>query len=111
MRKGVLDLLTVIPQNEIVEIGIPFVRSLIEKKLDKRQIEMWDEFWEYFISYWVMVVGAYQLRSHMHINSQHLRTSSHQNRSKRASFRRVLAGFGGSAREKAPGASLVVTFY
>ena len=58
MRKGVLDLLTVIPQNEIMDIGIPFVRSLIEKKSDDRQIEMWDEFWEYFVSYWVKIVGA-----------------------------------------------------
>ena len=51
MLKGVLELLTIIPLKEIVDIGIPFVRFPIEKNLDKHQIEMLDEFWENFVSY------------------------------------------------------------
>ena len=31
MRRGVLDLLTIIPMDEVEKIGIPFVRSMIEK--------------------------------------------------------------------------------
>ena len=31
MKQGVLDLLTIIPMDEVENTGIPFVRSLIEK--------------------------------------------------------------------------------
>ncbi len=52
LKVGLLDLLTVIPINEIVTKGIPYLRS----KLDKRHggsVELWDLFWVYFQKTWI----------------------------------------------------------
>ena len=40
MREGILDLLMVIPPEKVEDIGIHFVRSLVEKNLDAIKIEM-----------------------------------------------------------------------
>ena len=48
MKVGVLDLLYVIPRDEISEVGIPFVRLLIEEDLSAAAIVKWDSFWTYF---------------------------------------------------------------
>ena len=58
MREGILDLLTVIRPGKVKDIGIPFVRSLVEKNLDAIKIEIWDEFWDYIVSLWLKVVGV-----------------------------------------------------
>jgi hypothetical protein len=48
MQVGVLDLLTIIPQDEVESFGIPYVRSLLEKDLDEEGARKWDMFWQYF---------------------------------------------------------------
>ena len=55
MTKYVLDVLTVIPPNEILSKGIPYVKSIIEKELVKQSDkDKWKLFWEtYFIKYWM----------------------------------------------------------
>ena len=55
MTKFVLDVLTVIPPNEILSKGIPYVKSIIEKELVKQSDkDKWKLFWEtYFIKYWM----------------------------------------------------------
>ena len=55
MTKFVLDVLTVIPPNEILSRGIPYVKSIIDKELVKQvDKNKWKSFWEmYFIKFWM----------------------------------------------------------
>ena len=53
-----MDLLAVIPPDEVNDIDIPFVRSLVEKNLDAINIEIWEKFWDYIVSLWLKVVGV-----------------------------------------------------
>ena len=54
MRKNILDLLTILPRDEITEYGIPYVRSILDDlcKTDK-ELEKWDTFWKYFVREWM----------------------------------------------------------
>lgn len=45
MRRGVIDVLTVIPPEDIVSKGIPFVRSKIDETGHRVK---WDTIWRYF---------------------------------------------------------------
>ena len=55
MHKNVMDVMTIIPINEIVSKGIPYVRSILESNdlnLEQGDLDKWAQFWEYFESYW-----------------------------------------------------------
>ena len=58
MQRGVFDLLTILPTNELKERGVPFVQEMImnliyEFYIQKGKMmsseEKWDAFWKYFI--------------------------------------------------------------
>ena len=61
MASGVYDLLTILPKEELLKKGIPFVREMIieeitnyyaEKGMSRSQPafeERWDKFWSYFM--------------------------------------------------------------
>jgi len=49
MKEGVLDVLTVIPHEEIETKGIAYVKSKIPKTNNKK----WEQFWKYFKSTWL----------------------------------------------------------
>ena len=54
MKKGVLDVLTVIPKSEIKSKGIPYVKSLIDElNLTKSDKQKWAKFWKYFLKFWM----------------------------------------------------------
>ena len=54
MRKGVLDLLCVIPHKDLESKGIPFVKSLLKAKFgDSMQVNKWAKFWKYFFRQWM----------------------------------------------------------
>ena len=55
MTTFVLDVLTVIPPNEIRSKGIPYVKSIIDEELiSKDEKDKWEYFWErYFITCWM----------------------------------------------------------
>jgi hypothetical protein len=62
MKIGVLDLLCIIPQDEIREFGIPYVRSIIEKYLSRADIEKWDTFWgTYFEGQWMPILDSWNI--------------------------------------------------
>ena len=49
-----MDLLTVIPKEEVASKGIPFVRIIIEENLVvTADIAKWKPFWEYFDRFWM----------------------------------------------------------
>ena len=53
ITKLVIDLLTLIPRDEIIEKGIPYVRSISDKVCTTREdLQNWALFWEYFVGYW-----------------------------------------------------------
>ena len=53
MTKNVIDVLTVIPRNEVVRKGIPYVKSILDKEVDTDDDrEKWNSFWTYFTNYW-----------------------------------------------------------
>ena len=58
MTIGVLDLLSVIPKDEVEEYGIPFVRSVIEATLNKKDIAKWAKFWKYFKKQWMPILDS-----------------------------------------------------
>ncbi|KAE8893076.1 hypothetical protein PF005_g21676 [Phytophthora fragariae] len=50
MSPGIMDTLTVIPVDEIVSHGIPYVRSKIDERSHKKA---WNTFWSYFSQTWM----------------------------------------------------------
>jgi len=50
-HNGKIDILTVIPIDEIVVKGIPYVRSLMD---ERGNVMGWDTFWRYFIKTWTI---------------------------------------------------------
>jgi len=61
MMVGVLDLLCMIPQDEVEDFGIPYVRSVIEYGLSKAEIKKWDLFWEYFTKTWISILDSWNI--------------------------------------------------
>ena len=55
MSKNVLDILTILPQDEILSKGIFYVRDIIDTECkDVEDVKKWDFFWNnYFKKYWV----------------------------------------------------------
>ena len=55
MHKHVIDVLTIIPHDEILTKGIPYVRSIIDKECNSDiDLKKWDDFWrDYFIKFWM----------------------------------------------------------
>ena len=54
MTRNVLDILTIIPRDEILSKGIPYVRDIIDAEVKtKKDRQLWDEFWGYFKKYWM----------------------------------------------------------
>ena len=47
-----LDMLSIIPIEEILTKGINFVRSNLDEFVLKEDEKKWEEFWRYFIKYW-----------------------------------------------------------
>ena len=53
MTQNVLDVLTVIPWNEIIPKGIPYVKSCLADQITTDSDHLkWNQFWDYFESYW-----------------------------------------------------------
>ena len=55
MTKNCIDILTIIPRDEILVKGIPYVRSILEAEdlnLSSDDCVKWDVFWIYFKSFW-----------------------------------------------------------
>ena len=53
MTKLVIDVLTVIPRDEIIEKGIPYVRLILDKECTTREdLQTWGLFWKYFVGHW-----------------------------------------------------------
>ena len=53
MTKNILDVLTIIPRDEIKKKGIAFVRSILDKECkDKEEEKQMDKFWAYFRKEW-----------------------------------------------------------
>ena len=48
-----LQTLTVIPPNEIVKYGIPYVRDIVEHELSENDLKKNEQFWLYFFKYWM----------------------------------------------------------
>ncbi len=61
MQVGVLDLLKILPLDEVEPIGIPYVRSVLEKDVDTEQLEKWDKFWKYFYRQWIPIIGSWNI--------------------------------------------------
>lgn len=55
MKIGNLDLLTVIPTNEIIKYGIPYIRANINEGDD---VSKWNQFWLYFRKTWMTTFPA-----------------------------------------------------
>ncbi|RLN96227.1 hypothetical protein BBJ28_00025031 [Nothophytophthora sp. Chile5] len=54
MEPGSVDLLTVIPKDDIQIKGIPFVTNILYTKIDRLGHKTkWDQFWRYFTATWI----------------------------------------------------------
>jgi hypothetical protein len=53
MERGVFDLLTVLPHDEVEEYGIAYVRSIMEPDdQSPADLQKWDDFWNYYSRQW-----------------------------------------------------------
>jgi hypothetical protein len=48
LEKGMLDLLCILPHDEVVEYRIPFLRPIFERNCSAKELERWNKFWIYF---------------------------------------------------------------
>jgi hypothetical protein len=55
MQVGDLDMLCVIPHNEIEKYGIPFLWLVLEKDADDEMLEKLVIFWHYFEKQWLRI--------------------------------------------------------
>ena len=49
-EKGIINLLTIIPIDEIEDIGIPYIREHFD---EQEYTEKFSQFWEYFLHTWI----------------------------------------------------------
>ena len=61
MKVGALDMLCIIPRDEIEKYGIPFLRSKFEDGADHDSVEKWDIFWKYFGKQWLPIVESWNI--------------------------------------------------
>ena len=47
-KYGMLNILTVLPHEEVETQGIPFVQYFTEENASSEEVEKWDPFWDYF---------------------------------------------------------------
>lgn len=55
MEIGNLDLLTIIPKNEIIKYGIPYIRNNIN---EGNNVQKWNQFWMYFTKTWMTIFNT-----------------------------------------------------
>jgi hypothetical protein len=61
---GGLDILCVLPRDEVEEIGIPYIRSLLELGfLEWEKKALNDIFWPYFMRQWIPIIMSWNLMS------------------------------------------------
>ena len=61
MKIGSLDLLSVIPRDEVIEYGIPYLRSVLEAGKEKKTVAKWDVFWAYFNKTWIPIIESWNI--------------------------------------------------
>jgi len=61
MKIGSLDLLSLIPWDEVVEYGIPYLRSLLEAGKEQKTVALWDKFWVYFDKTWIPIIESWNI--------------------------------------------------
>jgi hypothetical protein len=75
MESGKLDVLTIIPRAEIVEFGIPYLRSFESRE----QKGKWNIFWKYFLKTWVTVYEIKDWNIHGVVESDEVRMVNRTN--------------------------------
>ena len=64
MATGGLDLLCVLPQEEVVPCGIPFLRWTLEVGIPASDKLIWTEFWEkYFPRQWIPIIPSWNVET------------------------------------------------
>jgi hypothetical protein len=64
MALGGVDILCVLPRDEVEEIGIPYIRSLLELGIPEWEKEALNEiFWPYFMRQWIPIIMSWNLMS------------------------------------------------
>jgi hypothetical protein len=61
MQIGMLDLLCVLPHEQVEEYGIPYLRSILEKDASKKDIDKWQTFWNYFLRQWMPILWRWNI--------------------------------------------------
>ena len=61
MQVGMLDLMCVIPAEEVLAHGIPYLRSIFGANLSKREHEKWEKFWQYFERQWMPILSSWNV--------------------------------------------------
>ena len=62
MKIGSLDLLCIIPQDEVEEYGIPYLQSLFETKDETDDVkDRWKLFWKYFYVQWIPIIKDWNI--------------------------------------------------
>ncbi len=62
MLSGMLDLLCVIPRDEVEGKGIAYVRSELEKGEESRNVlGKWEKFWFYFRRQWIPLLDRWNI--------------------------------------------------
>jgi hypothetical protein len=61
MEVGALDILSIIPRDEIEPYGIPYVRMKVESGQSEETVGKWDDFWVYFWRQWMNIVPSWNI--------------------------------------------------
>jgi hypothetical protein len=62
MKRGGLDIPRILPRDEIVPFGIPYLCWTLEVGIDEWEIKGWDIFWKYFQRQWIPLIPNWNVR-------------------------------------------------
>ena len=61
MKIGCLDILCIIPRDEVAKYGIPYLRWTLEKDQPDDVKERWNVFWKYFEKQWMPILNDWNI--------------------------------------------------
>lgn len=61
MKVGGLDLLCILPRDEVTEYGIPYLRAILENGQPTSVTDGWVTFWAYFTTQWLPILSSWNI--------------------------------------------------
>ena len=80
MHNNVMDVLTVIPLDEIICKGIIYIRSILDQEDSSVEgREKWNSFWDYFTNFWCSSIDFIEIWNIINHNEEYYNLQNRTN--------------------------------